>query len=118
MDVLCSEDGMKLEEIMELARDEFITIMLRLHKANSSRRWRLMIKNAKMEKTDLTVSTYVQYVEDFKFWVNVAGITHRLSYREIAKCFVSGLKPTFSVKKCIQGLSRTWMTLFEKPAKS
>jgi len=32
-----------------------------------------MIKNAKMEKTDLTVSTYVQYVEDFKVWANVAG---------------------------------------------
>ena len=54
---------------------------------------RLMIKNAKMEKTDLTVSTYVQYVEDFKFWANVAGRPHRLSEREIAKCFVTGLKP-------------------------
>ena len=46
-----------------------------------------------MEKTDLTLSTYVQYVEDFKFWVNVAGRPHRLPDKEIAKCFVSGLKP-------------------------
>ena len=43
LDVLCSEAGMKLEEIMELARDDFITAMLRLHQANSSRKWRLMI---------------------------------------------------------------------------
>ena len=88
MDVLCSEAGMELEEIMELARDDFITSMLRLHQDSSSRRWRLMIKNAKMEKTDLTVSTYVQYVEDYKFWANVTGRPHRLSDREIAKFFV------------------------------
>ena len=52
-----------------------------------------MIKNAKMEKSDLTLSTYVQYVEDFKFWVNVAGRPHRLPEKEIVKCFVNGLKP-------------------------
>ena len=52
-----------------------------------------MIKNAKIEKSDLSLFTYVQYVEDFRFWMNVAGRTHRLSDKEIAKCFVSGLKP-------------------------
>ena len=46
-----------------------------------------------MEKSDLSLSTYVQYVEDFRFWMNVAGRTHRLPDKEIAKCFVSGLKP-------------------------
>ena len=46
-----------------------------------------------MEKSDLTLSTYVQYVEDFRFWMNVAGRTYRLPNKEIAKCFVSGLKP-------------------------
>ena len=43
LDILCSEDGMELDEPMELARDDFITSMLRLHQANSSRKWRLMI---------------------------------------------------------------------------
>ena len=41
---------------------------------------------------DLSLSTYVQYVEDFRFWMNVAGRTHRLLDKEIAKCFDSGLK--------------------------
>ena len=58
--------------------------MLKIHQPNSSRKWRLMIKNAKMEKSDLTLSTYVQYVEDFKFWVNVAGRPHRIPDKEIA----------------------------------
>ena len=93
LDILCSEDEIELEELIELARDDFITSMLRIHQANSSRKWRLMIKNAKMEISDLTLSTYVQYVEDFKFWVNVAGRPHRLPEKEIAKCFVNGLKP-------------------------
>ena len=52
-----------------------------------------MIKNAKIEKSDLTLSTYVQYVEDLKFWVNIAGRPHRLPEKEIAKCFVNDLKP-------------------------
>ena len=50
-------------------------------------------QKAKMEKSDLILSMYVQYVEDFRFWINVAGRTHRLPDKEIAKCFVSGLKP-------------------------
>jgi len=52
-----------------------------------------MIKNVKMEKLDLTLSTYVQYVEDFKFRVNVAGRPHRIPDKEIAKKLVNGLKP-------------------------
>ena len=72
----------EIEELMELTRDEFITSILRIHQANSSRKWRL--KNAKMEKSDVTLSTYVQYVEDYKFYVNVAGRPHRFLENEIA----------------------------------
>ena len=78
---------------MKLGRDKFISLMLKIHQGNSSRKWRLMIKNAKMEKSDLTLSTYVQYVEDLKFWVNFAGRPHRIPDKEIAKCFANGLKP-------------------------
>ena len=84
LDILCSEDEIELELInQELARDEFITSMLRTHQANSSRKRRLMIKNAKIEKSDLTLSTYVQYVEDFKFCANVAGKLHRLRKKKL-----------------------------------
>ena len=66
---------------MTLERDEFIGIILRMHQANSRRKWRLMVKNAKMEKADLTLSTIVQYVEDFRFWVKAAERAHRLPER-------------------------------------
>ena len=49
----------------ELDNEEVIQVMLRLDHANLSRKWRLMVKNAKMEKSDL--NTYVKYVEDCKF---------------------------------------------------
>jgi len=71
LDIICSEDGMELEELMDLARDDFITSVLRIHQANYSRKWILMIKTAKMEKYGLTLSANVQYIEDFKFCVNV-----------------------------------------------
>jgi len=67
--------------------------MLRLHQANSSRKWRLTVKSAYMEESDLSLNTYVQYVEDFKFWVLAAGNAHRSPKKEIVKIFVSELKP-------------------------
>ena len=60
----------------------------------------------KMEKFDLTLSTFVQYDEDFRFWVNSAGRAHRLPEKEIAKMFVTGLNLTYSVKKSIQEVLR------------
>ena len=58
----------KYAEVVELEKEEFFQVMLRLHQANSSRKWQSMVKNSKMEKSDLSLNTYVQYVEDFKFW--------------------------------------------------
>ena len=52
-----------------------------------------MVKIAKMEKSDLSLNTYVQYVEDFKFRVMAVGNAHRLSEKEIVNFFVSGLMP-------------------------
>ena len=40
-----------------------------------------------------SLNTYVQYVEDFKFWLLAAGNAHRLPEKEIVKMFVSGLNP-------------------------
>ena len=50
-------------------------------------------ENAKMKKSDLTISTFVQYVEDFIFWFNAGWRAHRLPEKEIAKMLVTGLKP-------------------------
>ena len=63
--------------------------------------------HAKMEKLDLTLFTFVQYIEDFCFWMNVASRTHRFQDKEIAKCFVSGLKRDVFVK-CIRVPTRPW----------
>ena len=67
LDIIESESGGEYDEVMHLERDDFVVIMLRMHQANLSRKRRLMVKNAKMERSDLTLSTFVQYVEDFRF---------------------------------------------------
>jgi len=82
-----------MDDFMLLVRDEIISAMLHMHAANSSRNWRLLIKYATMEKSDLLLSTFVQYVEDFRFWMNVAGRDHRLPDKEVAKNIVGGIKP-------------------------
>ena len=52
-----------------------------------------MVKIAKMEKSDLSLNTYVKYAEDFKFWVMDAGNAYRIPEKDIVKIFVIGLKP-------------------------
>ena len=47
LEIMCSEAGEEMEEFMTLPRDEFISAMLRMHAANSSRKWRLMINTQK-----------------------------------------------------------------------
>ena len=74
-----------------------------------------MVKNAKMDKSDLSLNTYVQYVEDFKFWVLLAANPHRLPEKEIVKMFVSGLKPEVS---CEEIYSRAFETLVDVMAKT
>ena len=50
LEVICDEDGRDYEDVVELEK----------------------------EKSDLSLNTYVQYVEDFKFWVMAALNANRL----------------------------------------
>ena len=36
LEVICDEDGRKYDEIVEIEKEDFIQIILRLHQANSS----------------------------------------------------------------------------------
>jgi len=85
LEIMCSKAGVEMEYYILLARDDFFSAMLRMHAANSSRKWRLLIINVKMGKSELSLSTYVQCVQDFRFWMNVAEQAHRLPEKELAK---------------------------------
>ena len=39
LEVICDEDGREFEEIAELKKEEFVQVMLKIHQANSSRKW-------------------------------------------------------------------------------
>ena len=49
LEVICDEDGRDYEEVVELEKEEFVQVMLKIHQANSSRKWRSMVKIAKMD---------------------------------------------------------------------
>ena len=40
LEIMFCESGEEMEEFMLLARDDFISAMLRMYAANSSRKWR------------------------------------------------------------------------------
>ena len=65
-------------------------------------------ENEKMKKSDLTVSTFIQYMEDFRFWVNAAGRSHRLPEKEIEKCLPRGQNLTYFAKKSTQEAVRRY----------
>ena len=98
LEVICDEDGREYEDIVELEKEEFIQIILRLHQANSSRKW----------KNQIYLNTYIQYMEDFKFWVLAAGY---FPEKEIVKIFVSGIKPDI-FREWAQAWNFSWADLF------
>jgi hypothetical protein len=53
LEVICDEDGKEYEEVVELDKEEFVQVMLKIHQANSSRKWRAMKKNVKWRKKKL-----------------------------------------------------------------
>ena len=71
LEVICDKDGRDYENVVDIRKEEFIQVMLRLHQANSSRKWRILVKNAKMEKSDLSLNTHEQYVEPGVFWEEI-----------------------------------------------
>ena len=68
-----------------------------------------MIKNAKFEKSYLSHNSYIQYMEDFKFWVLATGNAHRIPEKEIVKMFVSGLKPEIFREEIYSRSFKTWV---------
>jgi hypothetical protein len=74
-------------EIMTKNRDDFIVSSLLFTQMS------LNDENTKMEKQDLSLSTYTQYMDDFKFWMMTAGNAHKPPEKVIVKLFASGLKP-------------------------
>ena len=68
-------------------------------------------KECKNGKFDLSLNTYVKYVDDFKFWVMAAGLAHRIPEKDIVKCVVDGLKPEIFKEEmfyCFLGLATLW----------
>ena len=61
LEVIYDENGREYEEVVKLDKEEFIQVMLKIRQANSSRKWRSLVKYAKMEKSDLSLNTYLQY---------------------------------------------------------
>jgi len=72
------------------------------------------VKNAKW-RNRTHPNTYVQYMEDLKFWVLASGNDHRLPEKEIVKIFVSELKPDIFREEIY---SRSFETLADVMAKT
>jgi hypothetical protein len=44
LEIMSNESEVEMDDLMALERDEFIVVMVHMHKATSSRKWRAMVK--------------------------------------------------------------------------
>ena len=72
---LVGECKRETDNSMHMGVDEFIEIMLRIHLANSSRKWK-----------STNLSTFVQYVEDFRFYSMLLGALITFLLMKWQKC--------------------------------
>jgi hypothetical protein len=92
LDAICDKDGRDFGEIVEKEKKKssfkLCYVFTKQIQAGNGELWLKMLKWRNL----ISLSTYVKYLEDFKFWVLAAGNAHRLPEKEIVKMFVSGLK--------------------------
>ena len=43
LEVICDKDGRDYEEVVELENEEFVQVMLKIYRDNSSRKWRSIV---------------------------------------------------------------------------
>ena len=90
LDIIVSESGRKIDEVMHLERDDFIGIMLRVHQANSSRKWRLMVKNAKWKNPISLYRLLCNILRISDFGLTLLGELIGCLTKKWKKCFSLG----------------------------
>ena len=79
----------RLQDVNELWKEEIIIMAEEVQVGPPEPKLTLTL----WMKSDLSLNTWAQYVEYFKFWVLAAGNAHTFPENVIVKIFFSGLKP-------------------------
>jgi len=92
--VIASRNGiMDVEEVRELPEDVFFSRLCAIHNAASTREWHSIVTQVKMSGSTCSLEKFIDYSEEFKFQVELAGQEFAPPMKELVKCFVNGISP-------------------------
>ena len=82
-----------IEELKTLEEEEFFHVACRMYNATMVTQYCRILESVKMTTSTWSLELYLEYVEDFKFQMMVAGFYFKPPESELVKIFVSGLQP-------------------------
>jgi hypothetical protein len=94
LEIISGYSSYDVDELQQLSVNAFFEAICRLYNARSTINWFSIVEATKMKDSDWSLSTYLSYVEEFKFALLVAGSRYQPSNKEMIKSFIKGLKPS------------------------
>jgi hypothetical protein len=92
--VIASRNGiLDLDVLRELPEDQFFNRLCAVHHASSTREWHSLITQVRMQTSVCSLEKFVEFSEEFKFQLELAGVEFAPPMSEIVKYFVNGLSP-------------------------
>jgi len=83
-----------IEDLKQLPEDQFFRALCKMHNATMTTQWCRLLEQVKMTTTSWSLELYLEYVEEFRFQIMLAGATYQPPEKEVIKIFVKGLQPS------------------------
>ena len=79
--------------LRDMEDEEFFTALCRIHNCTMATSWSLLVDQVKMKATVWSLEAFMEYVDDFRMQLRLAGDECAPPQKEIVKIFVNGLSP-------------------------
>ena len=93
LEVLADFHDVEIEDLIVEEMETFFDMLCKVHVAPTPMEAKRRLKEVKMDKDDLSLSTLKLYNDKFQFHVRCIGHKRVLRQKELAKIYVEGLRP-------------------------
>jgi hypothetical protein len=91
-----------VEELREMPVDLFFEALCKIHNATMTGQWCRLVEEVKMRSTTWSLEAFIEYTEEFRMQMIIAGTSYAPPQKEIVKLFINGLSPKtlqFEIRK-------------------
>jgi len=95
----------EVNDLRLMEEEQFFRCLCRIHNATMTTQWCRLLEAVKMHTTIWSLESFLEYVEDFRFHMMLAGNEFQPPDSEVVKIFVKGLQPaTLQTEICKKSL--------------